>query len=290
MKNYLVILLCLTFFGCKSTRLFTVSDLTPENSFSENCEGPNVDKDGNLYVVNYQRNGTIGIITPDGKASVFLELPKGSTANAIRFDSKGNMLLADFTGHNLLKINPATKKVSTFCHDDRFNQPNDLAIMKNDVLFASDPKWKDGTGQVWRITPDGKPTIVAENMGTTNGVELSPDERTLYINESVQLNIWAFDVSENGELSNKRLFAHFDDYGLDGMKCDKLGNLYATRYGKGVVAIFSPKGNQVREVLLKGKKTSNIAFGGKDGKTVYVTLQDRKCVETFRNDVAGKGY
>ncbi|MBK9014325.1 MAG: SMP-30/gluconolactonase/LRE family protein [Saprospiraceae bacterium] len=290
MKNIITTLFFVTLAACTGTKRFTASDLTPEGSFSENCEGPNVDKAGNLYVVNYQRDGTVGIVTPDGKASVFVELPTGSTANAIRFDSKGDMLLADFTGHNVLKINHSTKKVTVFCHDDRFNQPNDLCITKGDVVFTSDPKWKDGTGQVWRIMPDGKASIAAGNMGTTNGIELSPDERTLYVNESGQLNIWAFDVSLTGELSNKRLFHKFDDHGMDGMKCDKVGNLYVTRYGKGVVAVLSPNGKLLREVSLKGKKTSNLAFGGKDGKTVYVTLQDRKCVETFRNDVAGKGY
>jgi sugar lactone lactonase YvrE len=267
-----------------------VSDLTPENSFSENCEGPNVDQAGNLYVVNYLRDGTVGIISPGGKASVFVELPAGSTANAIRFDSRGDMLLADFTGHNLLKINMKTKNVSIFCHDSRFNQPNDLCITKNDVVFATDPNWKAGTGQLWRIEPNGKAMLLEGNMGTTNGIELSPDERTLYVNESVQRNIWAFDVSPHGELSNKHLFARFDDFGLDGMKCDRDGNLYATRYGKGVVAVFSPAGKLLREIPVKGKKTSNLTFGGKDGKTVFVTLQDRRCVETFRNRVAGKGY
>lgn len=276
--------------ACTPSKYFTATDLTPENSFSGNCEGPNVDKAGNLYVVNYQKDGTVGMITPDGRASVFVELPEGSTANAIRFDSRGDMLLADFSGHNLLKINPATKKVSVYCHDDRFNQPNDLCITKGDVVFASDPKWKDGTGQIWRIMPDGKAMLAAGNLGTTNGIELSPDEQTLYVNESVQLNVWAFDVSLTGELSNKRLFHHFEDHGMDGMKCDKQGNLYVTRYGKGVVAVLSPQGKLLREIPLKGKKTSNIAFGGPDGKTAYVTLQDRKCVETFRNKVAGKGW
>lgn len=289
MHKSVALALILLISSCANRR-FLSSDLTPENSFSENCEGPNVDKAGNLYVVNYQKDGTVGVVTPAGQASVFVELPQGSTANAIRFDSKGDMLLADFTGHNVLKINPSTKKVSTFCHDDRFNQPNDLCITKGDVVFASDPKWKDGTGQVWRIMPDGKATLAAGNMGTTNGIELSPDEQTLYVNESVQLNVWAFDVSLTGELSNKRLFHKFDDHGMDGMKCDKQGNLYVTRYGKGVVAVLSPQGKLLREIPLKGKKTSNIAFGGPDGKTVYVTLQDRKCVETFRNKVAGKGW
>jgi sugar lactone lactonase YvrE len=273
-----------------STSHFISTDLTPENSFSENCEGPNVDKSGNLYVVNYQKNGTVGIVTPEGKASVFVELPAGSTANAIRFDSKGDMLLADFTGHNILKINSSNKKVSVLCHSGRFNQPNDLCIMRNDLVFASDPSWKNGNGQVWRIAPEGTATIAAGNMGTTNGIELSPDDQILYVNESVQLKVWAFDVSPSGELSNKRLFTQFTDFGLDGMKCDKKGNLYITRYGKGVVAVFSPECKLIREIALKGKKTSNLAFGGRDGKTVFVTMQDRKNVESFRNKIPGKGY
>ncbi len=77
---------------------------------------------------------------------------------------------------------------------------------------------------------------------------------------------------------------------MDGMKCDKLGNLYVTRYGKGTIAVLSPQGNLLREVQMKGKKTSNLTFGGKEGKTVFVTLQDRKCIEIFESEIAGKNY
>ena len=75
---------------------------------------------------------------------------------------------------------------------------------------------------------------------------------------------------------------------MDGMKCDSKGNLYVTRYGKGTVAIFNPSGRQLQEVQLKGKNVSNITFGGKDDRTCFVTLQDRKCVEKFRTDISGK--
>jgi len=275
--------------ACSTSRYYIAADLTPENFFSENCEGPNMDKAGNLYVVNYQRDGTVGIITPEGKASIFLELPEGSIANSIRFDSRGDMLLADFSGHNILKVDMETRGIGVFCHDDRFNQPNDLCISSSDVIYASDPNWKQGTGKLWRIGPDGKASLLDSSMGTTNGIELSPDERTLYVNESAQLSIWAFDVLPNSGLTNKRLFARFHDFGLDGMKCDRRGNLYVARYGKGVVAVFSPQGKLLREIPLKGKKVSNLAFGGRDGKTVFATLQDRKCVEFFRNKVKGKG-
>jgi sugar lactone lactonase YvrE len=271
-------------------RLFQAEDFTEENLFSTNIEGPAFDGEGRLYVVNFQKDGTIGLVRPDGKPELFLTLPEGSTANSIQFDSKGNMYLADFTGHNVLKVDMKTKKVSVYAHDAGFNQPNDLCINKQDQLFASDPNWKESTGKIWRIDRGGKAVLLESGMGTTNGIELSPDEKILYVNESVQRKIWAFDVDSKGNISNKRLFAEFPDFGFDGMKCDKEGNVYVTRYGKGTVVVLSPKGDIIREITLKGKNCSNLVFGGLNGKLVYVTLQDRKGMEMFRNDIAGKGY
>jgi sugar lactone lactonase YvrE len=280
--------------SCKTSppteQLFIAKDFTAENLFSENIEGPAFDKNGQLYVVNFQRNGTIGKVNADGSCELFLELPKGSNANSIQFNSKGEMLLADWPMHNILKVDMKTKQVSVFCHDERFNQPNDLCINSKDQIFASDPNWKNSGGQLWRIEPGGHPTLLESNMGTTNGIELSPDEKRLYVNESVQRRVWQYDVDAAGNIFSKRLLIEFPDFGLDGMKCDKAGNLYIARWGKGVVAIVSPEGKLLQEVALKGKKCSNLVFGGKNGCTVFVTLQDRKGMEMFRSNVAGKGY
>lgn len=276
--------------SAQKNRLFQAEDFTRENLFSKNIEGPAFDKKGNLYVVNYQKDGTIGLVKPNGKASLFITLPEGSIANSIRFNKEGTMFLADFTGHNILKVNMQTKEISVHAHHDNFNQPNDICINRNDQFFASDPDWKTETGNIWRIDPDGKVVLLANDMGTTNGIELSPDEKILYVNESVQRKIWSFDVDDDGNISNKRLFAGFTDFGFDGMKCDKQGNLYITRYGKGTILVMSPQGKEIREIQLRGKKCSNLVFGGKDGKTVFVTLQDRKGMEKFLNDVPGKNY
>jgi sugar lactone lactonase YvrE len=278
-------------FSCKSgERLFKAGDFTAEKQFSENIEGPDFDSKGQLYVVNYLRDGTIGKVNADGSCELFLELPAGSNANSIKFDSKGRMLLADWPGHNVLEANMNTKLVGIYCHDDRFNQPNDLCINKKDQIFASDPKWADGTGQLWRIDPGARAVLLESGMGTTNGIELSPDEKTLYVGESVQRKVWRYDVDARGNISNKRLFIEFRDYGLDGMKCDKAGNLYITRHGKGRIAVVSPAGRQIREIRLKGKKCSNLVFGGYDGRSVFVTMQDRGCIEVFRSDIPGKRY
>jgi sugar lactone lactonase YvrE len=296
MKQHFCLLLALTA-GCavmaqnKSTALYQAQDLTKENMFSVNIEGPNFDKAGNLYVVNYLHDGTIGkISTKDGSGEVFVTLPDSSVANSIQFNSKGNMYLPDFKGHNVLEVDMKTKKVSVYVHSDKMFQPNDLCISKKDVLFASDPDWKNSKGQIWRIDKGGKAVLLDSNMGTANGIELSPDEKTLYVNESVQRKIWKFDVDKDGNISNKKLFAEFPDYGFDGMKCDKAGNLYVARWGKGAIVVLAPDGKQVREIPLKGKQCSNLTFGGKDGKTVYVTLQDRKCMESFRVEIPGKRY
>lgn len=270
--------------------LYVATDHTAENLFTNNIEGPAFDEKGNLYVVNFEKDGTVGLVKPDGKAEMFIELPEGSTANSIKFDSKGYMYLADYTGHNVLRVDMKTKAIKPYVHDERFNQPNDIIFNKMDQIFASDPDWKAGTGQLWRIDAGGKAALLMDGMGTTNGIALSPDEKTLYVNESVQRKIWAFDVTESGDISNKRLFAEFPDFGFDGMACDNKGNLYVTRYGKGTIAILSPDGKLQREVQLKGKRCSNLVFGGKNGRTVYVTMQDRKGMEKFLAENPGKGF
>jgi gluconolactonase len=269
--------------------LYVAQDFTKEDLFTNNIEGPAFDKMGNLYVVNFQKDGTVGLVKPNGDVELFLTLPEGSIANSVQFDSEGKMYLADFKGHNILKVNMKTKKISVYVHQDAFNQPNDICINRKDQIFASDPNWKENTGKIWRIDKGGKPVLLTDQMGTTNGIAFSPDEKILYVNESVQRKIWAFDVDSKGDISNKRLFGEFPDFGFDGMKCDAEGNLYVTRYGKGAIAILSPDGKLVREVFLKGKRCSNLVFGGLNGKLVFVTLQDRKGMERFRNATPGKG-
>jgi gluconolactonase len=282
---------------CKTTKqkntseqFYKSSNLTAINSFTSGAEGPAVDKDYNLYAVNYSKEGTIGKITPKGESSIFIELPNGSVGNGIRFNSKGEMLIADYTNHNILKVDMTTKQLSIYAHDSTMNQPNDIAIDSKDRLYASDPNWKAGTGRIWRIDTNGKMFLLEDNMGTANGIEVSPDEKKLYVNESVQRKVWMYDLSETGTVSNKRLLIEFPDFGMDGMRCDADGNLYIARYGKGVVAKVSPKGKLLQEIKLNGTKPSNITFGGADGRTVYVTLQDHGNIESFRVEAPGKEW
>jgi len=110
----------------------------------------------------------------------------------------------------------------------------------------------------------------------------------LYVNESVQRRVWAYDLDGSGGISGKRLLIAFPDHGLDGMRTDVRGNLYIARYGAGTVAVVSPQGELLHEVRLKGRKPTNVAFGGPDGRTVFVTLHDRGAIEAFRTELPGR--
>lgn len=265
-------------------------EFTPVNGFTGGIEGPAVDKNGNLYAVNFETKGTIGIVNEKGEASIYVTLPEGSVGNGIRFDSNGDMFIADYPMHNILKVDKDTREISVFAHEPAMNQPNDIAIDSKNRLYASDPNWKEGTGNIWRIDSDGTVVLLEKDMGTTNGIEVSPDEKTLYVNESVQRKVWAYDLSEQGEISGKRLLIEFPDFGMDGMRCDNQGNLLITRHGKGTIAVVSPAGELIREITVKGKNPSNLAFGGKDGKTIYVTLQDQGNIEAIKVEHPGRSW
>lgn len=267
--------------------MLLATPFTEPHSFTREIEGPAVDRDGNIYAVSFARKPTIGRVTPEGNGEVFLEMPEGSLGNGIRFDKKGVMFVADYTGHSILRVNMKTRKVSVFAHEPTMNQPNDIAISRDGTLWASDPNWANSTGQVWRVDRKGKITLAAGGMGTTNGIDVSPDGKTLYVNETVQRNVWAFNIGRGGSLSGKRLLIQFPDFGMDGMRSDVDGNLYITRHGKGTVAVVSPQGVVLKEIDVLGKLPTNICFGGPDGKTAYVTEMEHGRLVQFRTGLPG---
>ena len=294
MKNHIRSIVTVTFLlfspEAFAEELFKPTSLTKPGEFTKGIEGPACDKAGNVFAVNFKEQGTIGRVSPDGKGKVFITLPKGSTGNGIRFDKKGNMFIADYPKHNVLRVDAKTKKLTVFTHEPKMNQPNDLAIDAKGNLYASDPSWAKGTGQVWRISKNGKGLLLAENMGTTNGIEVSPGGKTLYVNESKQRNIWAFSIKKDGSIAKKRLLKKFEDHGFDGMRCDAKGNLYVTRYGKGTVEILSPEGKILKEVDVLGARPSNLCFGGPDGRTVYVTEVEHTRIVQFRVEHPGLSW
>ncbi|MBB4130744.1 streptogramin lyase [Xanthomonas campestris] len=180
---------------------FVARDLIGDGAFTHNAEGPAAGPDGAIYAVNLGKDGTIARIAlhADGsaKAEVFVTLPEGSTGNGIRFRN-GVMYVADYTGHKILQVNMQTRAVSTFASLPEADGPNDLAIAPDGSFYASDPNWKDNSGRLWHISGDGAVQLLESGMTTPNGLDVSPNGKHLYVNESVSRNVWVYDRVDGG--------------------------------------------------------------------------------------------
>src|SRR5262249_44308915 len=182
-----------------------------------------------------------------------------------------------------------------YSHSDQFNQHNDLTSAGDGTIYASDPHWKRRDGQVWRIArgPDGLGMGVAmastRKLTTTNGIDLSPDGKTLYVGESETREIWAHRI-DGTTLVAPRLVRKFNDFSIDGLRVDTAGRIFVARILKGTIAVLSPDGKIEREVALSAKEPTNLAFGGRDGKTVFVTQRQGGFIETFRADRPGREF
>jgi gluconolactonase len=168
----------------------------------------------------------------------------------------------------------------------KFNSPNDVAVRSDGMVFFTDPPYGledrerelDFSG-VYAIAPEGKVTLLSVYFKYPNGLAFSPDEETLYVGDSGAGFIEAFDVGEDGTLSNGRLFCRANP---DGMKVDAEGRLWTTD-GKGVT-VLSPDGRRVGAIAFP-RVASNCAFGDEDFKTLFVTA--RSCVYRVRVSTAG---
>lgn len=274
-------------------RLFVSAQLTPAGEYTSEIEGPAVDAAGNLYAVNLHRAGTIGELTPGaGTSRLFATLPDGSIGSGIRFDREQRMYLADYRRHNIFVFDPGADTPKLYFHSSDFSQPNDLAMARDGTLFASDPNFARHTGRVWRIDraadgATGAPMHSARPMGEANGIDLSPDGATLYVSETDTREIWAYQIDGNA-LTHPRLVVRFPTSRLDGLRTDRAGRLFVARPGNGTVAIVSPAGDILREVQLQGQYPTNLTFGGRDGRSVFVTQVDGGFIEAFKSDVPGR--
>ena len=276
--------------------LFQSRPITPAGEYTFGIEGPAVDSKGNLYVVNFGKAGTIGRLANGASQSeLFAVLPEGSVGVAIRFDRQGRMFVADYKKHTIFLVSADGGTVEPYFHSDDFNQPNDMTVSTDGTLYASDPHWKHHDGQIWRVTRSADGTVTGEKMvaerrmSTTNGIDLSPDGRTLYVGESDTREIWSYRI-DGARLTAATLVKRFDDFDIDGLRTDTSGHLFVARILKGTIAELTPDGKVLREIKLSAREPTNLAFGGDDGKTVFVTQRQGGLIESFRTDSPGREY
>lgn len=208
--------------------------------------------------------------------------------NGMTLDGKGNLLVCEHSTSRVMRETPAGEREVLASHWEgkELNSPNDVIIGNNGVIYFSDPAFGRLPGfgiereqqldfqGVFSIAPDGTLSLEADDFGQPNGLCMAPDGKTLYINDTERAHIRAFDVGQDGHLSNSRVF--FEGIGngelaggiVDGMKCDELGNIYVT--GPRGLWVISPEAELLGVIRLP-EHAANHNWGGPDWKDLYCT-------------------
>jgi gluconolactonase len=215
--------------------------------FSDNAASP------------YER--IIQVKPPSTVASSFMEM---SGSNGLALDNDDNLILADQHNHRITRVSSTTATQIGAPLATGTWKPNDVLVRSDNNIYFTDPD----TG-FYRISPSGALSGPLTQVAHPNGIEMSLDERTLYVGDVTNQMIYTFALGADGSIDTST-FKHFVTTAsstVDGMCVDCAGNLYAgTSNG---VEVFSPAGAPVG--VVPTGESSNCTFGGADRKTLYVT-------------------
>jgi gluconolactonase len=243
-------------------------------------EGPAFDRAGNLYCVDipYAR---IFRISPQGAFSVIAEYE--GEPNSLKIHRDGRMFVADRM-HGIMLLDPASGKVTALVDEaagERFKGLNDLIFGKNGDLYFTDQgnsSMNDPTGRVFRLRADGELELILQGVPGPNGIALNPAETMLYVNVTRMNNVWRIPLLPEGgimQLGAKiGVFIQLSGSlsGPDGLGVDAEGNLAICHSGLGTVWLFSKLGEPLYRIKsCRGIRTTNLAYGGPDFRTLYIT-------------------
>ena len=235
-------------------------------------EGPAADTQGDIFFTDIPNN-RIHKWSLDGRLSTFLENSGG--ANGLFFDRNGSLLACAGTAGQLVSIDPQGKVTVLADKYDgkRLNSPNDLWMSPGGGIYFTDPRYgrRDDLPQegehVYYLSADRKRLIrVIDDMLRPNGVIGTADGKRLYVADHGANSTYVYSVNQDGTLSDKRLFAA---QGSDGMTLDERGNVYLTGEG---VSVFDAGGRNIAAIDVP-EKPSNLCFGGRDKKTLFITAR-----------------
>jgi len=264
---------------------------------------------------NPKRSATVEA-DPDG---TYRHIAKGMQTNGLMPLPNGNLAVCDMFGHRVIEMTTKGRIVRTLAstfEGKPVDGPNDLVPDAKGGIYFTDPqftaeakKFQPGRS-VYYIPPQGKlvRVIPPDDFAMPNGVLLSPDGRTLYVNNTYDNEsfwnvdsdkdnwVWAYDVKDDGTVGNPRKFAQLvltpevverkgRSSGADGMTIDEDGRIYAATYMG--VQIFDPKG-QFLGIVNTPTYPVSCSFGGEDMKTLFIVSYDK--IYRIRTNVRGLKY
>lgn len=225
--------------------------------------------------------------------------------NGMALDHRARLLVCEHATSCVVRMDAdgsgSSREVIASHYDGKeLNSPNDIVVRSDGSIYFTDPAAgrQDapyGVGReqelefqgVFRLSPEGAIELLVDDFLFPNGLCFSPDEVSLYVNDSRRHHIRIFDVNADGSLQAGRVFADgiIDAElpgGVDGMKCDERGNVWVT--GPGGVWIFDPQGERIG-VIAVPQVTANLAFGGPDRRWLFLTSS--RSLYRMRTTVAG---
>lgn len=250
-------------------------------------EGPVALPDGSLAFTETQAS-RITRIAADGTTSSFLENSNGS--NGLGFNANGELISVQVNDTRVGIVYPQghERTLANSYEGLPFGRPNDLVVDKRGGVYFTDSGVNVAPNQsaptkvfakpaVYRITPEGAMKRLAADIERPNGIQLSPDEKVLYVANTLGENVLAYDLAADGSLGARRNFAKLAGWskndsgvwssGADGLAVDEKGRLYvASNAG---IEVFSPSGEALGAIALP-KKPQNLAFAGAGKKSLYI--------------------
>lgn len=238
-------------------------------------EGPAIDVDGTLLCTDIP-NGRILRFDAQGEVSVVVEYD--GEPNGLKVRADGRYVVADHR-RGLLICEPATGQMRPLLERagrEGFKGLNDLTIATNGDLYFTDQGQsglQDPTGKVYRLRPSGALDCVLDGIPSPNGLALSVDEQTLFVNVTRANAVWRLPLDLHGHASKVGTFIQLSGgSGPDGLAVDSVGNLAVAHPGLGSVWLFDSHGEPLGRIRSStGRRTTNVAYGGADLKTLFIT-------------------
>lgn len=258
----------------------------------EFTEGPAADARGDVYFTDQPNDRILKWSAATGAIEPFMK-PSGR-ANGLHFEPNGALLACADEMGELRRVDVTTGRFTVLV--DGFggkllNGPNDVWPHPKGGIYFTDPFYKrpywknretpDQEKQRVFLLPKGAniPLVADDTLVQPNGIIGTPDGSRLFIADIGDRKTYVYQIAGDGSLKDRRVFCGM---GSDGMTLDSQGNLYLT--GKGV-SVFDKDGNALGNIPVPESWTANITFGGKDGRTLFITAMDS--VYTLEMSVTG---
>ncbi|BAZ47638.1 putative gluconolactonase precursor [Nostoc sp. NIES-4103] len=241
-------------------------------------EGIVLDHESNLYF-SQTKAGTITVLPPNGTARIWAEV---EGANGHKIMSEGVHIVAAKNSVVKLDANGQILKVIAREFNGKpLEYPNDITLDRQGGFYFTDSgnaNPQTPNGAVYYVSAIEKINQVAKGLAFANGIVLTPDNKRLFVAESNKNRILEYKVLSPGKVEFQKVFAELPvkqgkqiDNKPDGISLDTQGNLYVAHYGMGQVQVLNPKGQLLRQYSSGNLTTSNIAFGGQDLTSLFVT-------------------